>query len=168
MGDDQFLSAKLIAIGFYRWARDLDWPGVYEIPLGDGAQFLVKHRNRAVLASLFHLALDHLIAPLPDIHTRGDTAFEGDVLPLETARDLLHEFAALFSDDLVFDDLVLRADPTAFGKVTLNHSLDVDRIVKTDKRILVICHPIFSCFCSHLPLSLKPTGLACTRVYLFK
>src|SRR5579862_8607563 len=120
------LDGHVVGAGVGRRPADLAWPRRYEVPTGDFLPLLVEHHDRAVLARFVDLAFLDLLAPLPHVHRVGDAALERDVVPLHSARDLLHHELPFWSTGFVFDDVVFAAQAGAFTERTGHLALKLD------------------------------------------
>src|SRR5665213_3319934 len=133
--------ADIGALGADAWPGHLGRPGTDEVPFGDGRVGIVEHRDRAVLAGVFHFSLFDLLAPRPHIHAGGDAALEHDRFPLEAAGKLLDDaLLARWVHHLVLHHLCLRAKARDLGEIASGAALEVDHKIKADNWVCWLWH----------------------------
>src|SRR5579859_3432859 len=126
MGDFDGLDDRLVAAGVHRRRLPLAWPTATEVVADLFVAILVITDNRAVQTGRLDLAVDHLLAPLPHLGIAGHAALQGDVLPLEGARNLADDGVALGGLLFLLNDLMLGAKAGCFAERGFGDALDFE------------------------------------------
>src|SRR6266508_4727017 len=151
VGDGDLFRGDVVGAAVELRTGPLRRPAGGEVPARDLLELRVLRHDRTVAPGGVDVALDDLLAPLPQRARAVDAPLQRDVGPLHGARHLADDHSAFLGGLLVLDGLRLGLDPGTLAEAAHLHTVDLENEDEARGQIWHVLLSPFTRRCSRRP-----------------